>query len=117
MDKVYEIVYKSFISDSKNVDHFDFGQENPFAQLSSYCGWMYNICRGFVQSDGWEMLKNYPDDFKVVYAIYTSKSFDLICHLLVRSGHTRLSEWNLLAVVLGKVQLPTTDSFYSVWRL
>lgn len=65
MEKVYESVYRTFTSDSKNIDPFDFGQTNPFAQLSLYCGWLYNICSGFVESDGWETLKNYPNDFKV----------------------------------------------------
>lgn len=66
MDKVYESVYKAFTTDSQNVDPFDFGQTNPFAQLSLYCGWLYSICSGFVESEGWEILKNYPNDFKVL---------------------------------------------------
>lgn len=64
MDKVYESVYKTFTT-SENADPFNFGKTNPFTQLTLYCGWLYNICSGFVESDGWEALKNYPNDFKV----------------------------------------------------
>lgn len=64
MDKVYESVYKSFTLDT-NVDIFSYGESNAFTQISQYCGWLLNICRGFIESEGWELLKNYPKDFKV----------------------------------------------------
>lgn len=96
MEKVYETVYKSFVSDSKNVDPFDFSQTNPFAQLASYCGWMYNICSGFVESDGWETLKNYPNDFTVSWLsnnmLNRRRQRRNNFHLCsVRSSHTRFS--------------------------
>lgn len=61
MEKVYDAVYKS----TEDVDFFEIGQINSFLQFWFLSGWITNSCTGFVQSEGWETLKNYPKDFKV----------------------------------------------------
>lgn len=63
MEKVYDRVYKPL--EENNVDFFEIGHINPFLQFFFLSDWVCNSCRGFVESDGWNTLKNYPDDFKV----------------------------------------------------
>lgn len=63
MEKVYDRVYKPL--DENKVDFFEIGLINPFLNFFFLSDWVLNSCRGFVESDGWNTLKNYPDDFKV----------------------------------------------------
>lgn len=63
MEKVYDSVYKAL--EEKETNLFELGQTNPFLQFLFLSDWVCNTCKGFVQSEGWETLKNYPDDFKV----------------------------------------------------
>lgn len=61
MDKVYNAVYKASES---NVDFLEMGDVNPFSQFSFFHTWITQTCKGLIKSEGWEILKNYPKDFK-----------------------------------------------------
>ncbi len=63
MEKVYNRVYSTL--EEKKIDFFEIGQINPFLQFLFLSDWVTSSCKGFVESDGWEQLKNYPNDFKV----------------------------------------------------
>lgn len=63
MEKVYDTVYKPM--EESKVDFFEIGTINPFLQFLFLSDWIVNSCTGFVTSDGWQTLKNYPSDFKV----------------------------------------------------
>lgn len=63
MEKVYDRVYNAL--DESKTDFFEIGKINPFLMFFFLSDWVYNSCTGFVESDGWQILKNYPDDFKV----------------------------------------------------
>lgn len=72
MEKVYDKVYKSL--EESGTDFFEIGLINPFIQFLFLSDWVCNSCKGFVESDGWQTLKNYPNDFKVRYNL----NFNLI---------------------------------------
>lgn len=63
MEKVYDRVYSSL--EETGSDFFEFGLTNPFLQFLFLAEWTCNSCKGFVESEGWEVLKNYPNVFKV----------------------------------------------------
>lgn len=68
MDKVFETLYAA-----ATEDNF-FGTENKGigSQLLDSAKFSLSICMGYLKSSGWELLSNYPDDFKVtkLFIIY-----------------------------------------------
>lgn len=65
MEKVHDIVYEAM--EKNNVNFTEIGRMNPFIHFFFLSDLILNSCRGFVESSGWETLKNYPSDFKVPY--------------------------------------------------
>lgn len=63
MEKVYDRVYNAL--DEAGVNFFDIGLTNPFLQFLYLPDWPINTCLGLVESDGWDTLSKYPNDFKV----------------------------------------------------
>lgn len=75
MEKVYDRINKPL--EASKTDLFDFGNTNPFLQFLFLSHWTVNSCKGFVESDGWQTLKNYPNDFKVGHRICFRFHIDL----------------------------------------
>lgn len=62
MEKVYETVAAS---DDFELNIFEMGFKNIILQYFDTPELTIAVCDGLVQSNGWQQLNNYPNDFKV----------------------------------------------------
>lgn len=64
MEKVYETVA---ISDGMELNIFETGIKNIILQYFDTPELIIAVCDGLTQSNGWQQLNDYPNDFKVKY--------------------------------------------------
>lgn len=72
MEKVYDKVHNE-CEEGLTTDAFELEDISPFTRFLSSDDWKGNSCKcqGFVESDGWKLLKSYPNDFKVFFLIFS----------------------------------------------
>ncbi|KAJ6642230.1 UDP-glucuronosyltransferase 1-6 [Pseudolycoriella hygida] len=121
MEKVYDMVYKPL--DESGTDFFDFGLMNPFLQFLFLSDWVTNSCKGFVASDGWQVLKNYPDDFKFDLVIHDFPAGICMLSFLQKFNYpplvfmTAYAEYNFIAYVTKTVLTPAYSPYATLAEL
>lgn len=113
MEKVYDKVYKPM--EESKMDFFEIGNINPFLQFLVLSDWIVNSCKGFVESDGWQTLKNYPSDFKFDLVIHDFPAGICMLSFLQKFNYppmifmTAYAEYNFISYI---TKTTVTPSFY-----
>ncbi|CAO1431481.1 unnamed protein product [Diamesa hyperborea] len=66
MEKVYDALYNG----SEQIDLLEMSKENSFEAINSMHNFGYISCLGILNSNGLDVILNYPDDFKFDAVIY-----------------------------------------------
>lgn len=68
LEKMYDTLYAA--GGELDINFIEYGNTNPWSQFGPFYEYSYLSCMGIFASQGWQQLKDYPDDFKVYIRKY-----------------------------------------------